>query len=154
MVEFKESFDDEAIETVAAFANARGGTLLLGVTDAGVVKGTMVGKESIRDWANQISQATHVNPRIREMSYQGKTLVIVEVTASAARPHPSKGRYFVRIGKSNRQMTEDDLTRMVLAKVGMTWDAVPEPRASMADAVLCLGFGQDRSLPARQSHRR
>ena len=63
-VEFKESFDDEAIETVVAFANARGGGLLIGVTDAGIVKGTMTGKESIRDWANRISQATHINPRI------------------------------------------------------------------------------------------
>ena len=30
-------------------------------------------------------------------------------------------------------MTEDDLTRMVLAKVGMTWDAVPEVRAKLSD---------------------
>src|SRR5215471_5477310 len=90
-VEFKESFDDEAIETVAAFANARGGTLLIGVTDAGAVKGTMTGKESIRDWANQIAQSTHLNPRIREISDEGKRVVIVEVAASAARPHPARG---------------------------------------------------------------
>ena len=117
-VEFKESFDDEAVETVAAFANARGGALLIGVTDAGTVKGAMIGKESIRDWANQISQATHVNPRIREASLQGKSIVVVEVAASAARPHPCRGRYWLRVGKSNRQMTEDDLTRTILAKVG------------------------------------
>lgn len=132
-VEFKESFDDEAIETVAAFANARGGTLLIGATDAGAAKGTMTGKESIRDWANKISQATHVNPRIREVSFQGKPIVVIEVAASAARPHPAKGKYFIRIGKSNRQMTEDDLSRAILAKVGSSWDAVPEPRATMAD---------------------
>ena len=118
-VEFKESFDDEAVETVAAFANARGGTLLIGVTDAGTVRGTMVGKESVRDWANKIAQATHVNPRIREVLHEGKSVVVVEVAASAARPHPAKGKYFIRIGKSNRHMTEDDMTRMILAKVGM-----------------------------------
>ena len=35
VVEFKESFGDEALEAIGAFANAYGGTLLLGVKDSG-----------------------------------------------------------------------------------------------------------------------
>ena len=31
--EFKENFDQEAIETAAAFANTNGGTILIGVSD-------------------------------------------------------------------------------------------------------------------------
>jgi len=50
-----------------------------------------------------------------------------------------RGRYFKRVGKSNRQMTDDDpstgsgqaLTRAVLDKVGMTWDEVVEPRVTL-----------------------
>jgi len=38
-VEFKQRLDDEAIETLAAFANARGGTLFVGIADDGTVKG-------------------------------------------------------------------------------------------------------------------
>lgn len=103
-VEFKESLDEEALESVAAFANARGGTLLVGVADNGTVKGVMLGKETIR-----------------------------EVTESALKPIPSRGRYFKRVGKSNCQMTDDDLTRTVLEKVGITWDEVVEPRATLDD---------------------
>lgn len=44
-----------------------------------------------------------------------------------------RGRYFKRVAKSNRQMTDDDLTRAVLEKVGMTWDQVVEPRATLSD---------------------
>jgi len=43
-VEFKESLDREALETVAAFANTRGGTLLIGVQDDGTARGITVGK--------------------------------------------------------------------------------------------------------------
>ena len=43
-VEFKESLDREALETVAAFANTSGGTLLIGVRDDGTVRGITLGK--------------------------------------------------------------------------------------------------------------
>ncbi|MFQ5793720.1 MAG: helix-turn-helix domain-containing protein [Candidatus Bipolaricaulia bacterium] len=33
VVEFKETLDGEALESIAAFANAQGGTLLIGVAD-------------------------------------------------------------------------------------------------------------------------
>ncbi|MFA5141239.1 MAG: helix-turn-helix domain-containing protein [Elusimicrobiota bacterium] len=132
-VEFKESFDEEAIESVAAFANARGGTLLVGVTDAGAVSGVQLGKETLRDWANRIAQSTRLNPRIIEARSERKSVVMVEVLESPAKPVPCRGRYFKRVGKANRQMTDDDLTRLVLDKVGITWDEMAEPRAALSD---------------------
>ena len=61
-VEFKESLDREAWETVSAFANTRGGALLIGVRDDGTVRGITLGRESLREWANHIAQATHLHP--------------------------------------------------------------------------------------------
>ena len=57
-VEFKESFDRQVIETLTAFANSRGGRVLLGVLDSGEVKGVEVGKESAQNWINQVKQST------------------------------------------------------------------------------------------------
>lgn len=57
-VEFKTSFDKEVAETSAAFANTRGGVLLIGASDRGEIKGIRIGKETLKDWANQISQST------------------------------------------------------------------------------------------------
>jgi ATP-dependent DNA helicase RecG len=56
LVEFKETFDKEAVETVGAFANTKGGSLLIGVSDKGKIKGLTIGKTTLRDWANQILQ--------------------------------------------------------------------------------------------------
>jgi len=131
--EFKESLDREALETVTAFANTKGGTLLIGVHDDGTVRGITLGKETLREWANHIAQATHLHPQIGSLSYEGKTIAIVEVPESPLKPVPCRGRYFKRVGKSNRQMTDDDLTRAVLDKVGKTWDEVVEPRATLDD---------------------
>ena len=53
--EFKENFDQEVIETAAAFANIRGGIILIGVSDNGEIRGITVGKETLRDVSNRIS---------------------------------------------------------------------------------------------------
>jgi len=132
-VEFKESLDREALETVAAFANTGGGVILVGVRDDGTVRGVALGKETLREWANRIAQATHLHPQIGALPYEGKTIATIEVPESPLKPVPCRGRYFKRVAKSNRQMTDDDLTRAVLGKVGMTWDQMVEPRASLDD---------------------
>ena len=44
--EFKGNFDQEVIETAAAFANTDGGTILIGVSDRREIRGITIGKET------------------------------------------------------------------------------------------------------------
>ena len=58
-IEFKSGFNDEVIETLSAFANTKGGKILIGVRNDGVpVKGFIVGEESIQQWLNEIKTKT------------------------------------------------------------------------------------------------
>jgi ATP-dependent DNA helicase RecG len=58
-IEFKSSFNDELIETLTAFANTKGGKVLLGVSNTGLpVKGFLTGQESIQQWFNEIKNKT------------------------------------------------------------------------------------------------
>jgi len=52
-LDFKESFDREAVETAGAFSNSKGGTIIVGVSDNGTIKGIQIGKETINDWIKQ-----------------------------------------------------------------------------------------------------
>ena len=61
-LEFKESFDREAVEAAGAFANAHGGVILVGVSGKHKPTGVELGKGTVNDWANQISSAT--DPRV------------------------------------------------------------------------------------------
>ena len=57
-LEFKASFGKEVIESLAAFANHKGGVVLVGVEDSGNVVGVKCGPESIQAWVNQVKQST------------------------------------------------------------------------------------------------
>jgi len=56
--EFKQSFNEDVIETLVAFSNAKGGTVYIGVSDKGKAQGITVGKETIQNWLNQIKGKT------------------------------------------------------------------------------------------------
>jgi ATP-dependent DNA helicase RecG len=53
-VEFKTSFNHEAIISLNAFANTEGGTVFIGVSDEGTVVGTSVTKDSVISWVNEV----------------------------------------------------------------------------------------------------
>jgi len=57
-VEFKTSFQKEVVESVVAFANAKGGKIFIGVSDDGSINGLQIGKETLKDWINQIKNNT------------------------------------------------------------------------------------------------
>jgi len=53
--EFKPNFNEDVIETLVAFANAKGGQVLVGVDDTGnPLKNFTIGKESVQKWINEI----------------------------------------------------------------------------------------------------
>ncbi|MDI3473833.1 MAG: ATP-dependent helicase RecG [Candidatus Woesearchaeota archaeon] len=134
-VEFKESFDKEAIESAGAFANTKGGTIFIGVSDKGKVKGVQIGKETLKDWANQISQSTEprVIPEIEQSETDGKDVVIIRIKEFPIKPVSVKGRCFRRVGNSNRMMTPQEITEMHLHNLGTTWDALPAKDKTLED---------------------
>lgn len=132
-VEFKRSFDEQARQTLSAFANTSGGDLWVGVADDRVVVGTDVGPESLRDWANQIAQALGVHARMERATLDGKTVVLIAVPESAAKPVYYRGRAYVRFGSTTRVAGDQEITHWVLDRTGQTWDVLPEPRARWDD---------------------
>jgi len=79
-LEFKTSFQKEVIESLVAFANTRGGTVWVGITDQGALKGVTLGKETLNEWLGQIKSATSpaLIPELTAHTIDGKTVVAIE----------------------------------------------------------------------------
>jgi len=127
--EFRRSFGREALRTLCALANTKGGEVWVGVGDDGTVVGASVGRESLRDWANKIREELGVNARLELGEVEGKPVVRIAVEESLSKPVRYRGRAYVRSGSTDRIATDEEETRWVLERTGQTWDALPEPRA-------------------------
>ena len=110
-VEFKSGFNKEAVETVVAFSNTRGGIIFIGVTNAGEIKGTNVGNESLNEWCNTISINTEPRliPEIQLLEIDTKKVVVIQVSEYPLKPVSFKGRCFRRLSNSNRQMSPQEI---------------------------------------------
>ena len=133
--EFKVSFNDEALETIGAFANAAGGSLLIGVEPKGTVCGVPVGKKTLEDWANRIQEATdpRLQPSISKIEHGGKTVIAIRVEPVAAGPVSVRGRFFCRVGRTNQRMSHEEIVQRLLSASGLSWDASVEPQATWDD---------------------
>ena len=86
-------------DELAAFANANGGVMLCGVTDAGEVQGLTR------------AQLDALERMLVEVSIDGKALLAVEVESGYAL-HDSPGGSYRRVGSSKRAMTSDERLRL------------------------------------------
>ena len=133
--EFKESFDQEVIETAAAFANTDGGIILIGVSDRREIRGITIGKETLRDVSNRISQATEprVVIEIKSVAVEEKSVLLIHIAESSIKPVSVKGRCYKRVGNSNRVMSPQEISQMHLNATGQTWDQFSVTRAGIDD---------------------
>jgi ATP-dependent DNA helicase RecG len=134
-VEFKEKFDEQTIESAVAFANTKGGIIFIGVSDKNNIKGIKVGKETLNQWINQISQSTdpRIIPELEKIKVDGKTVIAVKIKENPIKPISKKGRCFKRVDSSNRTMSAHEVAQMHLHSTGMSWDNYPAKDTSLED---------------------
>jgi ATP-dependent DNA helicase RecG len=133
LVEFKTTFERETIETLVAFANAQGGTVLVGVADDGVVKGVTLGKETLNIWLGQIKSATSpsIIPDITASGIEGKTVVLISIDEYPVKPVNTRGKYFKRIAASNHQLSLSEITDLHMQSLRLSWDSYEAPSESL-----------------------
>lgn len=135
--EFKQSTGEtrEIVETVSAFANARGGTILVGVSNAGDVLGVAIGKGTLEALANMIQTQTDpkVFPTLITAEVEGKTVVLLQVDESPIKPVLVQGRGFKRVGRSNHALSSAEVANLSLTSRRLSWDMGPVPEACLDD---------------------
>lgn len=108
-VEFKVSIPSkikDITEEICAFANAAGGTLLLGVNDNNVVQGVVFNnakRSALQNSINEISPALHCD--IYTVNVDSKDVVVIEVPSGDNKPYVLSGAIFVRQGPNSQKLT-------------------------------------------------
>lgn len=137
-LEFKAGFDRETIQALTAFANTRGGCVIIGIDNQGTVHGIQTGPETIQNWINQIKQATSpsIFPDIDLATENGKTIAVLSIQEYPVKPVSCKGKYFKRVKNSNHQMSISEISNLHLKTMNTSWDFYPDPNHTLDDISL------------------
>ena len=144
---------------MVAFANADGGTLFLGVSDAGQPLGIPQGRlDAVERWFVNIGAQNcdpPIRPIIRKHVVQGmdecKHLILAEIPRGLYVHRTTAGRYYQRVGSTKRDLTPSELARLFQQR-GREY--VFDERAVLAASVSDLNqhrleafFGRSPTIP-------
>jgi ATP-dependent DNA helicase RecG len=136
------AFEVEAValnrlaETLAAFANADGGIVLLGVDpNSGVVRGVREIDEAIDRALAACSKCEPplVLPRPEQATLEEKQVVIVQVPAGLPHAYGLRGRFITRSGKKNVPLGPRQLRQLLRERGEANFEALPAPSATLDD---------------------
>lgn len=131
-IEFKESWQDKYLEWICAFANAKGGSLFIGIADDGTIKGLSNSKKLMEDLPNKINQSLGIIVDVQLHSKKDLEYIQIDVPVFS-QPISYKSRYFYRTGSTKQELTGASLTNFIIKKSGLTWDEYPEDNITIDD---------------------
>lgn len=132
IIEFKESWRDEHIKSICAFANSKGGTLIIGIKDNGDVKGINDSKKLLEDIPNKVVQLLGITVEIVSKRKKGKDIVEIHVPHNQV-PVSYHGRFYIRSGSTVQELQGRKLRDFILRKDNVCWDSSVIQDASFDD---------------------
>lgn len=122
-VEYKESWHEKYLEWICGYANAKGGTLYVGIED-GTKRpvGIKNPNKLMEDIPNTIRNTMGIVADVALLKKSGKDVIRVKVKPSAF-PVSYHGGFHYRTGSVKMQLTGPALTQFLMEKSGMQWDA-------------------------------
>ncbi|MEM7536237.1 MAG: ATP-binding protein [Chloroflexota bacterium] len=132
--EWKRLWHDDHLKWIAAFANAQGGTLVIGRNDQGEAIGVPNAKKLMEDIPNKARTVLGiiVNVNLRHENEQD----LVEISVS---PHPNpishRGKYYYRSGSTLQELNGMALQHFLVRKKGyeVTWENTLMPSLGLDD---------------------
>jgi len=118
-IEFKESFDKSLPKEIVAFANASGGIIYLGVTDAGTMKGIDVTnrlKSQIQDIAYNCDPSIIIN------LFEKDNILAIEVAEGKNKPYSCSNGFYMRMGANSQKMTRNEILALAIKSGKVRFD--------------------------------
>jgi len=123
-VEFKRTASKKLDQEIAAFANADGGYLLIGVDDNGTIVGTdlKAAQDTIASQVQAIIPAPHLT--MHRVSLDEKDVLVVEIE-KAENLCSIGGVVYIRIGTSVRPLSVQEILMLSAEMGAVAWDESP-----------------------------
>ena len=139
-IEFKKTTGqlERGMETLCAFLNGEGGTVLFGVTDEGKIIGQDIAgktKETIGEAVSRLEPNANVRIFYVPMPDSEKKVIALHVESSKIeRPYCYKGRPYMRIENVTTLMPQEKYNHLLMQRGGKySWEAITNPDLKISD---------------------
>jgi len=131
-IEWKQSWRDEYLQWICAFANTEGGTLIIGKDDKGQTVELDNTKKLLEDIPSKIKSHLGI---ISSVNFRddGDRAFIEIITHPYTNPISYRGKFYIRSGSTTHELNGAELTDFLLAKSGKTWDEIIVDNANITD---------------------
>ena len=149
-IEYKSNWRDEYLKWICGFANANGGSIFIGMDDAGNVVGIKDSPKILEEIPNKVRDTLGilVDANLHTTSHGDFIEIIIE-----GYPFPVnyKGQYHYRSGSTKQELKGAALDKFLLQKKGKRWDGVPIPKITVADLKQeTLAFFRKRAIKSQR----
>jgi len=131
-LDWKETWHDEYLKWICGFANAHGGTLVIGKNDKGDTIGVKNAVKLMEDLPNKIRSTMGIVVDVNLSQENGLDTIEINVPA-----YPNvisyRGKYYRRTGSTIQELSGYDLDSLLLGKYGRTYDSRPIPHIKISD---------------------
>lgn len=127
----------EVTEEICAFANASGGTVLIGVDDDNSILGTTIDNAKRSAIQNSIREIKPtLNCEVYAVDVDGKEIWVIEVPSGAQKPYALSGAIYVRNGPNSQKVTEIEEMRDFFQQADRIYfDETPCPAFDVATGI-------------------
>ena len=142
-VELKKSLSqlDDALKSICAFLNHKGGIVYFGVNNKGKIIGLDVSEKTLRKISQQIISRIkpEITPEIKEIKEMNKSIIKVKIPEGSNKPYFLNGIAYKKIGTEKRVIPPGELKRIILEQKHMIWDEEICEGATLNDIVEKIG---------------
>lgn len=131
-IEWKENWKDEYLKWICGYANASGGSLMIGKNDNGEIVELNNPKKLLEDIPNKVRDILGILVDVNlHKTKEGDFLEVI--VDSHPFPVNYKGQYHYRSGSTKQELKGAALDKFLLERKGKKWDGVPIPNVSAND---------------------
>lgn len=127
----------DVTEEICSFANASGGTVLIGVDDDNVIQGATIDNAKRSAIQNSIREIKPtLNCEVYAVDVDGKEVWIIEVPSGTQKPYALSGAIYVRNGPNSQKVTEIEEMRDFFQQADRIYfDETPCPAFDIATGI-------------------
>lgn len=135
-LEFKSTIptSEKIIQTIIGFCNAKGGKLIIGINNKGIIEGISEDDaHKAMEWLDHAiyeASTPPILPLVYQQRIDDKVLLIIEVSSGLNKPYYQKSLglsegTFIRLGESNVKANADIIEELENQSRGISYDQLP-----------------------------